>query len=200
MNTTKPGMPTWAKALIILGVIGVLFIGAIVIGGVAFFKYAQDQQADPANIKRLASQVCEFQDPLPAGFEFVRGQNLVQATAIQIDNKSKGMRIFLNCIEVKPGDSFNQGFRANFEKSFEEGLQSSGVTDFHPTANESVNIGGLPFDLKIGHCTARAATVPLMRARKELPGKIIIFVVSGPPGADFDLNLFKQFASSIKRF
>jgi hypothetical protein len=39
-----------------------------------------------------------------------------------------------------------------------------------------------------------------MRARKELPGKIIIFVVSGPPGADFDLNLFKQFASSIKRF
>src|SRR5271165_4928280 len=96
-TTAKPGMPTWAKVLIILGVVGVLLLSAIVVGVVVFVKYAQDQQSDPVNIKRLASQIGQFDDPLPAGFEYVRGQNLVQANAIQIDNKSKGMRIFLNC-------------------------------------------------------------------------------------------------------
>jgi hypothetical protein len=189
-------MPLWAKVTLVLVAIFLLLVGVVITLGIALYKA---QEASPENIQRTLQDVGDVQYPLPEGFSVIALQNYLSAHSIHILHKPQPMRIILVCLKGSSNSSYDESFRQSFETNFEKGLAASGVTGFVETSRQTLQIGQKPFTVRIGHCNTKGQEVPILRAREAFNTKLIILLAAGSPGQEFDLELFKKFASSIKR-
>ncbi len=91
----KPGLPGWLKiVLIVTAVIVVLTIGLI--GGCAmFFGNMMKEVQDPNHIRQVAASFMRIGEPLPAGFQYKLGINLLGNRIVGFKNESKDLFIVI---------------------------------------------------------------------------------------------------------
>jgi hypothetical protein len=72
----RKGLPLWAKILI--GVVLFVGIGAVAITWIALsaFKDAGKRAADPASTSKLAHEIVDIDEPLPAGWRYAMNVNM----------------------------------------------------------------------------------------------------------------------------
>src|SRR5687768_3339550 len=100
----KGGMPLWAKILIGLVVLGILG-GIAAFAGLFFFVSNTIKQAqDPAAISRTAAKIATFQEPLPAGYKFVAGLDLMGIDTVVVENDSDKQTLTLISYPKKETD------------------------------------------------------------------------------------------------
>jgi hypothetical protein len=73
-QVNKAGLPTWAKVLIVLVIVGI--VGSITLGIGMFFMFKHMFVQEPKELKQLAAQTVTLQDPLPAGYNLNMGLDM----------------------------------------------------------------------------------------------------------------------------
>lgn len=89
----KKGLPTWAKVLIVLAVVGI--VGMIAAGVGIFFLVKDMVVQEPADIKRLAAQTMTLEEPLPSGYTMNMGLNMFGLSALTVTHDGDQQMIML---------------------------------------------------------------------------------------------------------
>lgn len=89
------GLATWVKVLIGVMVIGTITIIGIITASVFFFGSAMKDMMDPAKVKATVESIAKFEDPLPAGWKFGMGLNLLGTSVGVVTNEKEKLTITL---------------------------------------------------------------------------------------------------------
>lgn len=78
----KGGLPTWAKVLIGLVVVGIIGIVGLIAGVIVLSQNAVKK--DPAAVEKMAASIATFDKPLPPGWTYVVGIDAVIVKTVTV--------------------------------------------------------------------------------------------------------------------
>ncbi len=146
IKESKPGMPTWAKVLLVIGiVITVSVIGLVVAGGI-FMSGVKD----PAKIRTVLNSMATVDDPLPPGFRYEMQMNFGVMKIVSIRHDPDGLHLILTSLPWTKNT-------ATLEESIEASKVSSGAGEnlpssenFHAATKGTETVAGKTFSYAIG--------------------------------------------------
>jgi hypothetical protein len=200
VEANKGGLPTWAKILIGLVVVG----GAgVIIASVGFFFFIKDmvQKAeDPETIVRTTKQIAEFQNPLPEGYKFEAAFTLMNVGTVIVQHPQDKQTLTLISFPKKENDP----------KAFVDRIIESGVDSGKSTAKleeiksrGDLDVAGVHMPYVIGKMADKSGkTFEGMVGCLVSPTKEKTLLVYGtqPLGTEYNVESTKQFLKAIKSF
>ena len=197
-ETKKGGFPTWAKILIGIVAVGLVAIVGLVIVGVVFFQNVAKQTQNPAAISKVASNIGEFQSPLPPDYKMTMGINLAGMNVLTVQHNPDGQTIMFMSYPKVDGDA----------QSVIDGMANKSATmPQSATRIEVVNkrgtemVGGEDMPYIIGVTSERGVK------REALVGCIVpkgkektLIVVAAQPTGTYNLKETEDFLTTIKSF
>jgi len=117
-DDTKP-LPLWARALVTLVAGGMLVGLCLVIGLTALLKNQADASQDPKYIAAIAQKIVKLPDPLPKGYTFAGGVDLLLLQVVSIDyDKGKQNLLFIaRPTDMDSREMLNDAFQKGFVTS-----------------------------------------------------------------------------------
>jgi hypothetical protein len=91
-------MPTWAKVLIALVVLGLVGVIALVFVAGSLVANVGKQAVDPANAAKAAHEIVQIQEPLPSGWQWKMGMNMGFMKMAALMNDSS--HVMINFMEI----------------------------------------------------------------------------------------------------
>jgi hypothetical protein len=153
MESTAPekkGMPTWAKILIGVGVAFVVGIVGILVAAIIFFTNMSHQAVDPVQVKRVAASMLTIGDPLPDGFGYSKGLDLLGMKMVAFSHDQDGLQLIFTSIPSNKS-------AASLEESINESTDNqalnqvtSGKSRFQSKSKGTEQVGGKTLTYAIG--------------------------------------------------
>lgn len=185
----KRSLPTWLK--VVIGGISLflgLLLGLAIVVAVFVFK-----ANDPNEKRRVAQEIAEFANPLPAGFSFGTATDLNEVKTILINHSPETMDVSISEVHVT-----DPVMKKALYSQFDLQADPSTVTD---KSTGTLEVAGQKLEYKTGICTIGGNTVAVLDGRIiDIPDEFISIKAYSSNQAAFDLSLFKSLTDSIKSF
>lgn len=150
----KTGMPKWLKIVLIVGAVLVVgTIGLIVALGFFVGGVVKDAQ-DPVKIKQVASSFMTVKDPLPEGFEYKMGLDIMGNKIIALDNDAQDLKLVIG--DLKQADDLDDPEKVINKLSQHSATASSGAhtsVKFSSEKKGTETVGGRKMSYAIGKTT-----------------------------------------------
>jgi len=153
-NQSKPGMPKWAKVLLVAAIVVTIGIVGLVVAGGIFMSGFRKDATDPAKIRALLNTIATVDDPLPAGFRYEMQIDLgIAGTKIvSLRHEPDGLHLILTSLPwTKSTASLEESINANASKvgsGVSENLPNS--DNFKAETKGSETVAGKTFSYAIG--------------------------------------------------
>lgn len=191
------GLPLWAKILIGLVVVGIVGFIAVCVGLWVTFK--NTLSLNPEEIQRNASQIAVFEQPLPTGYKYSMGINLMGINTVVVEHQPDQQMIFLICYPKAESDPETMVAKIS-ESGVNTGSTSAKIEKIKEKGKEAVAGETMPYvmgtmsDKNGSHEGLFGCIVP--KAKQ----KTILIYAAEPSGKPYDLAVTEGFLKSIKEF
>lgn len=202
MSGEKPdGLPTWAKVLIGIVVIGMLGVAGVVGAGIYFVSKMSNEATDPQAIARTAAQVATFQEPLPAGYKFVMGIGLAGYNLVTAEHEPEEQTIILISYPVKQKESAQEILDRMFDSGLSAGSVNAQFSGEKTKGEMGVAGQSMPYVLSTVTDGSGKDFKGLLGCI-QVPDKNKTVLVYGmqPEGDTYKLEITEGFLKAVKKF
>jgi hypothetical protein len=194
MSTTirnnRGAMPTWAKVLLGLVIVG--FLGIVTIGIAIYVYVTQNFVMDPVKVAAMAKNVATFEEPLPGGWKWGMGMDL-QVMKMVIAQAPDQQSLIL--LSVPSADKSAKDLMHDTTITTNSRTR---MTAIEKTGTETV--AGLPMEYELGTIEKDGQqSKGFMGAIVDRDKKKSLFVVGVQPEGEYNLPETQQFLKSIKQ-
>ena len=184
--------------LVVVGTLGI--ICALLCVTLVFFvpQFAQNfagQLQDPANVRRIASEIADFD--LPRGYQEFIGMDLL-GTQMVAFNPPNNRGIILMLIQMPAANASREQMEQQLRQQL--GSQpSSSCSDYVKVGEETIAIKGTPTTLTISECTSTSRNLRMRQEVGVFQGKSGLAMVMGVGAvSEWDAATLRQFLGSIR--
>lgn len=186
MSLKAKPLPAWSKALIVFVGLGMLTAFSAVIIATAVLKQQFDLSSNPKAISQLARSMILLPEPLPAGYKYYLGLDLLLLKTVTIDYQGGKQRlVFFSCPVNEKVDA-----KQVLAQTFEQGLGTitgDAGSKFSGVLSEGrwyIRETQVPY--QIGRLEGDAGTGLVACVVDENQKKALIIYVLQPKGETFD--------------
>ncbi len=198
-ENTKKKMPTWAKALIVLVIVGIVGLTTMAIGAVFFVQKIYRDALDPAMITKAAGEIAVFSEPLPKGYKYLMGfsNKELGIDLLAIDN-SGGQFLMVLKYPEKEEDATKL-----VDRSYESGFSTPQATAKFESVKSrgEFTVGGQKMPYVLGNMTDQEGRklqgLVGCVVKKDTHEAIVLYGVQ-MPGKDYDMDITEGFLQTIK--
>lgn len=198
-ESTKKKLPTWAKVLIALVIVGIVGLTTVAISAVFFVQKVYREALDPAMITKAAAQIATFSEPLPKGYKYLLGfsNQALHIDLLALDN-SGGQFLMVLKYPEKEEDATKL-----VDRSYESGFSTPQATaKFESVISRGEFVVGerkMPYVL--GNMTDQEGRklqgLVGCVVKKETHEAIVLYGVQFP-GKDYEMAITEGFLKTIK--
>ncbi len=202
----QKGLATWVKILIGVMVIGTISV-VVIIGGLVYFAgSSMKSMMDPTKVKATANTIAKFDDPLPTGWKYTMGLDLLGMSVAVLNNDSENLNLTFLKLPKGGKDISNEEILGEYA---EKGVPNiSGVDAAKTSAPLTVKergkltVGGEEMPFVSGESSSKGNTFSQFIGcviPKANPQVIIVQGIS-LKSETFKLEAAKKLLSAIKSF
>ncbi|MBX9770438.1 MAG: hypothetical protein K2X29_03660 [Candidatus Obscuribacterales bacterium] len=199
-ESTKKKLPTWAKVLIALVIVGIVGLTTVAIGTVFLVQKVYRDALDPAMITKAAAEIATFSEPLPKDYKYLLGfsNQALHIDLLAIDNTTGGQFLMVLKYPEKEEDATKL-----VDRSYESGFSTPQATaKFESVISRGEFVVGdrkMPYVL--GNMTDQEGRklqgLVGCVVKKETHEAIVLYGVQFP-GKDYDMAITEGFLKTIK--
>ncbi len=195
----KGGLPTWAKILIGLVVVGTIGVVAFLVGIVLFFGNMSKQATDPAYISRVVKSVAVVQDPLPQGFQYQMAIEIMGANMFIVNHKPDNLQLIMGM--MPPSDKKEDSAESMTQELSRKGIPNVG-TSFEVTGKGVETVAGeqMPYVLGTTQDKTGQKIEGLIGAILTKDHKKAILFYGISQKSPYNMDATKEFLGVIKSF
>ena len=201
----KGGLPTWAKVLIGLVLVGVIVFIIGVVGLIWFFQKTVKEAQDPAAIAKTAKEVARFPDPLPEGYKYTFALPLAGINTVSVEHEpSKQMIMFISYPQVEkssPQELVDKVYQAGIQTPGQSDIKGGKIEDIKSRGTETVAGETMPYI--VGTLTDKSGTKfeGMVGCLVSPAEKKTVFIYGmQPTGGDYKLDATMDLLKQIKGF
>src|SRR5271156_5853826 len=94
----KPGLPGWAKILLGLSIFFLVSVLVLIGACTYFIGEIERKNTDPAVVKKIANTIVTIDDPLPNGFKWVIGLDILSMKMAAVNHSPDNLELILTSL------------------------------------------------------------------------------------------------------